>query len=262
MDFAFEVIIVSDYSKDGTNGFVERFSKGKIKDIRLVQTKKQSGRSIARNLGVLAAKTSLIMFCDDDVLLSKDCIRSHFQIHQNEARILVRNGILNLPWFVSVDDPAHVKSENIPLGLKNRIIRMLEHPLLIEGVKSYGRRTKFEADLSILLESRAAHEYGRWPAATGGCLSISKSFFDEVGGFDPNMGLVWGAEDLEFGLRVEQKEGRILHLRDHPVFHVDHSKSNRESDHREALNYFERKHRGIGNRLQSYFEGNLDIREI
>jgi GT2 family glycosyltransferase len=127
-------------------------------------------------------------------------------------------------------------------------------------LRSQVRRSAFERDLHRLLGSRS--DSGRWPAATGGNLSIDRDFFQELGGFDRRMGLRWGVEDLELGLRAERQGAYIAHLKDVAVYHLDHPVENREADHAMNLSYFTTKHGELGDRLTAYFAGECRIEDV
>jgi GT2 family glycosyltransferase len=77
----FKVIVVIDGSEDGSwealTGAVWPFDL-------LVIWQPNSGRSAARNRGVAAAQTNLLLFIDDDMVLESDCVARHVQFHARQ----------------------------------------------------------------------------------------------------------------------------------------------------------------------------------
>lgn len=259
-----EIIVVDDASSDNTTAVLDSARSANHSLCHVVRRDTQGGRSVARNAGAAMANGERLLFLDDDILISPTVLESHYSVQSKPELIVARATILNLPWLRDLTDPTR-RCDRVPEGLAKRLIPAdITDDSLIERVAPYARRSPFEADLHRLL---AAHNGsaagGRWLAATGGNLSVPREFFHQIGGFDEHMGLRWGVEDLEFGLRAECAGATIVHLHDVMVYHMDHKVSNREVDHQLALQYFSEKHgSNLGNRLAAYFAGNLDILSV
>ncbi|GHM99859.1 hypothetical protein WSM22_13490 [Cytophagales bacterium WSM2-2] len=89
----FETIVVLDGSTDDSISVVKRY-KNRLSNLIIV-TQDNGGRSIARNKGASIAKTSLLIFIDDDIEVMPDNIESHVRFHEkNPEAILVGSPVL------------------------------------------------------------------------------------------------------------------------------------------------------------------------
>ena len=257
LPFACEVIVVNDGSIDHTADLLSTTQASFPVSFSIVTHIEVRGRSCARNAGAQRANGTRLLFIDDDVLVSKAVLTRHYQL--GASRVLGRGTILNLPWLRKVVDPLNLCA-NLPERLAERVQMLIQDGEgLLERVAPHARRSSFERDLHRLL----AHSEHRWLASTGGNLSVSTVLFHELNGFDEQLGLRWGVEDLEFGYRAEQAGAEIIHLDDVAIYHLDHEIANREADHEAALDYFRQKHgEQIGQRLLAYFAGDLAIEAV
>jgi len=222
-----------------------------------------SGRSTTRNVGADEAQGDRLLFLDDDMLVDAELLKRHAEVAEEESRrVIARGRILHLPWLrhlERLDHPCH----ELPPVLAGRVRRLIASVHRPDELHALARRSRFEGDIHRLLQSRKGERSGRWPAATGGNLSIARSFFQELGGFDSELGVRWGVEDLELGLRAELKGAVIEQLDDVVAFHLDHPTQDRDRDHSTNLAYFSRKHGEVlGARLSEYFAGSRPIEEV
>lgn len=257
------VIVVDDASDDGTRAVLDE-ARARFGDLLLpVRLDAPAGRSTARNVGAGKAGGDRVLFLDDDMLVGAELLRRHAELADDQTRrVLARGRILHFPWLRHLDRLDHPCRELPPL-LADRVRRLIASLDQPDQLHVLARRTKFEGDLHRLLRSRAAERTGRWPASTGGNLSISRSFFQELGGFDAELGIRWGVEDLELGLRAEQRGAVIEQLEDVVAFHLDHPTRDRDRDHSTNLAYFGRKHGALlGDRLADYFAGSRPLEEV
>ena len=84
----FEIIAVNDGSKDSTSSILDEFKK-KIKIIHI----KNSGPSVARNIGIRKSKGELISFLDSDDYWHKDKlkIQVNFMNKYEDIKIVTSN---------------------------------------------------------------------------------------------------------------------------------------------------------------------------
>lgn len=81
----FEIVIVNDGSADDTEAVVKRHENLNIKYISCAN----SGRSAARNTGVNAARGEIVIFCDDDRLVSPTFIQAHVEALRTKPQSVI-----------------------------------------------------------------------------------------------------------------------------------------------------------------------------
>ncbi len=117
----FEIIVVDDSGKDGydVNKRVIEAIKGKYGfDIRYFVTglpKDVYGNTVARNIGLAASRSDLIICIDDDCLAHTHFVEKHIEEHRKADRVIV-SGVrvidkakLAQPLPVEVDDPKSMR---------------------------------------------------------------------------------------------------------------------------------------------------------
>jgi len=78
---AFEVLVVIDGSTDNTQEVLKETSFD-IKDLKIIY-QENKGRAAVRNKGAQEATGGLLIFFDDDMRPTEDCIKAHVEHHNN-----------------------------------------------------------------------------------------------------------------------------------------------------------------------------------
>jgi GT2 family glycosyltransferase len=196
----FEVVVVDDSPEGETAAAVSRAVPG-LRDVRLVHTGGM-GVASARNAGVQASASDIILFLDDDTLAAEALVESHLTAHADDGRTVVHGVVTDLIAFkFAADDTGTEPLATTLVGENGRSLGPADLDRLDQAARSFGRRRSFIESLAA-----AAVADGRlpWLVCVGTNTSLRRSAFDAVGGFDVRYNGLWGGEDLELGLRLNE----------------------------------------------------------
>lgn len=157
----FEVIVVDDGSSDGTPGALAAL----VLPFSLrVATQATAGPAVARNAGAAIARGDYLLFLDDDVEVLPGTLAAHRRLHDAGDR---RLGLGDLPPVTGGESLFARTLDGWWLGMRDRI-------------------------------GRPAYRYSFRDVLTAN-LSIRRSCFEEIGGFDPALIC---HEDWDLGYRA------------------------------------------------------------
>ena len=245
-----EIIIVDDGSDDGTKEYLDRWKEqNEYLNIKVIHIA-NSGRSVARNVGIMESMGSIVIFMDDDMLVSREFITGHCQAHAERDDLVVHGMIYSFPVLKIMADPATGELYSGGLAkenLKKEILTpdIIEDPVRLEEyIQKNARLSKFEKDIYELYHSTREEESRfRWIGTTGGNFSISRRRILKVEGFDLYMGKNWGCEDLELGFRIYLSGCRFVYCTKAVNYHISHYRADFMENHDQALAYFVNKHK-------------------
>ncbi|MBV8151044.1 MAG: glycosyltransferase family 2 protein [Candidatus Eremiobacteraeota bacterium] len=155
----YEVIVADSNSSDGTAEFLR--DAARVRHL----TGAFSGRSAARNAGIAAARGTIVLFNDSDIIASRDLLSRHLARHEQRRCAVVGQEVQVRSW----DD----------------YVAKRDHPELRRPLHPASRRR-----LS-------------WLYFLTGNASVRRADLEKVGGFDESF-TGYGHEDLELGYRLEQ----------------------------------------------------------
>jgi glycosyltransferase involved in cell wall biosynthesis len=260
-----EIIIVDDGSNDGTEKYLDNFKEqNKDLNIKVIHIA-NSGRSVARNIGIIKSTGSLLIFMDDDLLVNKEFITSHCKLHEGREDLVVHGRIYSFPVLKFMADPATGElytGEVAKPNLKKKVLTphiVKDSLLLKEYISDNARLSKFENDIYDLYNSTGNEDsYIRWIGTTGGNISIQRKKILKIENFDLYMGKNWGCEDLELGFRAYLAGCQFVYSTEAANYHINHYREDFNEIHDISLNYFISKHRERSiSMLKEYFNGNL-----
>jgi glycosyltransferase involved in cell wall biosynthesis len=157
-DFAdFEVLVVDNASSDRTKQIVEqRLSNPKLKYIY----EPNIGLSIARNTGAQAAQGEILAYLDDDAVASATWLKILYSAYQENEQLVIAGGKVTLLWPPGVEKPNWLSPElagNLgAYDLGDQVV-YIDRPGLTPRGLNY---------------------------------SIRRSFLQEIGGFNVNLGRI------------------------------------------------------------------------
>ncbi len=186
-DFAagFEVVVVDNGSKDNTKQVVER----RLEDERLKYIYEPSlGLSVARNTGAKVSSGEILAYLDDDAVASKSWLQVLCGAYQSNSKLAIAGGKVTLLWPEQTKPPRWLSS-----GLRGNL-----------GAYDLGDRV-----VSI-------KNPGDTPRGLN--YSIRRSFLDDIGGFDTNLGRVGknllSNEELQMTELALEKGWEVAYLPD------------------------------------------------
>jgi glucosyl-dolichyl phosphate glucuronosyltransferase len=181
---AYEIIIVDNNSTDQTRKVVESFIARGHSNLRYVFEPRQ-GVSHARNLGIAHAVAPIIAFADDDVVVSRDWVRTIKRAFDEHPKVDCIGGRVLPDW--SGEPPAWLTRENWS-------------PLALQDYGSEPFRINSENSLCLVSAN----------------LAFRRSVFDRIGMFAPELQRVkdgiGSMEDLELLMRFWRASGQSLYV--------------------------------------------------
>ncbi|WP_369052475.1 glycosyltransferase [Kineococcus terrestris] len=215
-----EVLVVDNASRDGrTRAVAEEFGARCVREPR-------AGLDVARNRALLEARTPLVAFADDDVLVHPRWARATVRAFAEEPAALVVTGLVAPAEFAT---PAQV---------------------LFEAVGGFGRGYRerwFSVAVGDGQVAARAHP-GTGDLGTGASTAVRREEVLALGGFDPALDVgtaTGGGGDLELYFRVLAAGGLCVY---DPAVVVLHR-------HRASMEQLRRQLRGNGTGAFSIFAG-------
>ena len=202
----YEIVVADSNSDDGTAAYLADVAHDypRVRHLPGAYT----GRAMARNAGIAAARGAVVMFTDADIIASSDLLSRHLAHYADDANVSVIGMELQVSSFEDYE-------------------RLRDRPLERRPLHPSSRKT-----LS-------------WLYYLTGNASARKRDLDRVGRFDENF-TGYGHEDLELGYRLQKAGVKIVydpHAIDyhwHPVPY-DEQKGKMELAGRSTVRFY-RKH--------------------
>ncbi len=240
-----ETIVVADGPAPGTEAAVA-VARAVGLPIRLVRAQ-ALGQAAARNCGAAAACAPVLLFMDDDVLLSPNYLETALAHLADEPNRVVRAPVYLLRYLAPFRDPERgIRYDGRALHPGAAMTRRLvSRQAIVEDWPSIARqcvhRNRFERLVSDTLANGPAAL--RWLGYSGSGVALTKPLLEAAGGYDEGFGFRWGAEAIELGYRLMR---RGAEFRDVPgIFsaHMDHPRRGSVDSFDASFDHFFDKHR-------------------
>ncbi|NVN93107.1 MAG: glycosyltransferase family 2 protein [Desulfuromonadales bacterium] len=193
----YEIIVVDDCSTDKSKEYLNTAIK-LYHSLNVIFHNKNMGRCIARNNGIRAARGSIIILVDNDVIVDSTFIEKHNKYHEEnyQTRLAV---ISNLSFA-----PECIENSNFGRYMDSCYI---------------GNRSSYE---------KVKLDYTNLPPSYfgGGISSVHREELVAVGLFDENIH-GYGAEDEQMGYLLSKAGVRIVFAEDARALHYDFVSLNR-----------------------------------
>ncbi|WP_127531383.1 glycosyltransferase family 2 protein [Paenibacillus kobensis] len=194
------ITVVDDGSWEPINAIVAAYSNElNIKYIRL----SRSGRAAARNAGVRASDSDIIVFCDADRIPRPGFLAAHYQSQRHSYGVVVGHV---MEMYVS--QPEANRKIVLERYMNDRMLRIPQYCKLI--YKLFDDHGDTRSPIA-------------WAAMLSGNLSMPADYIRELGGFDDRF-KSWGFEHMEFGYRAYRKGIPFHYEADAINVHIAHSR--------------------------------------
>jgi glycosyltransferase involved in cell wall biosynthesis len=197
---AFEVIVVDDGSEPPLEGRVA--VPGSL-DLKWCRQPRLANRALLRSTGVGMAGGRLLLFMDGDMLAENGLVASHAAAVTGPE--IVSLGIRKCMQEI---DKAYLTPE---------VVRE-RFDLLRQMPAEYDERT-------MALNhgfARSERLFGHWNLLYSHNFCLYRETYLKSGGFDPDFGKNWGAEDIELGYRLVKMGCKLRFTRRALAYHVHH----------------------------------------
>nr|CTP81539.1 BMA-GLY-9 [Brugia malayi] len=193
-----EIILVDDFSqRDELKEKLEEYIKRFGNKVRLVRALERQGLIRAKLLGAKEAVGDVLVFLDSHCEVGEGWLEPLL------ARIKDKRSAVLCPII------NHISAETLTYSANDRPTNVGGFSWSLHFLWDPMPKEYFDADPTEPIRS---------PTMAGGLLAVDRSYFFEVGGYDPKMD-IWGGENLEMSFRVWMCGGSIEFI---PCSHVGH----------------------------------------
>jgi glycosyltransferase involved in cell wall biosynthesis len=195
----FEIIVVDNASTDATKQVIaDRPPHPRLRYIY----EPTLGLSVARNTGAKTAQAAILAYLDDDAVASPQWLTVFYRAYQANEKLAIAGGRVSLLWAEGVQPPRWLSARlagNLGAYDLGQSMTLIEQPQLTPRGLNY---------------------------------SIRRSFLDQVGGFDVNLGRVGknllSNEELHMTEMALERGWQVAYLPDaHVAHHVAPERLNR-----------------------------------
>ncbi len=223
-----EVIVVDDCSEDTTPVLLESYGS----QIKRIRRAKNGGYSAACNTGAAAARADRLVFLNNDTFGTDGWLERLLAYGARNPAASIVGAKLLYPDNSVQHAGVVIGSERLPIP----------H---LRGFPS---------------EHPAVNVSRRFQGVTGACISIDRSAFEALDGFDE--GYLNGYEDVDFCLRAGAAGHEVHYCHESLLYHVDGATRGRDGHERGARRFLERWGERLAQDDVGYFaeDGLIEVR--
>jgi len=241
----FETVVVADGHDSGAAEAIRGMGNLPL-EIELVESAR-IGQAAARNLGAARASGEILVFMDDDVLLSPDYLRTVAAICIARSDTVVRAPVYLLRYLAAFRDPeTGVPYQGHPTGLVDSKLahERISRRMILSDWPAIARRcrhlNRFERLVAQVLREPAPRF--PWLGYSGSGVGIARRLFMQAGGYDEAFGLMWGAEAIELGYRLWRSGAGFVQAEEIYSAHMDHPRGDSINTFGKSFDLFYAKH--------------------
>ncbi len=203
LEFAYEIIVVDNNSKDNIQEMIEE----DFQDVKLIQLSKNKGMGAGNNLGAKQAKGEYLLILNPDVVVLPGAIEKLLQKIQNNQQIGCVAPMLLNPDF------SYQQS-------RYRFPRFLLLPVFIRT--GLGRFAQTKLDRYFMSDTPYNQEHAiDW--ARGSALLVKKNLFHQVKGFDERFFMY--LEDTDLCKKIWQADKKVWYQPESKMIHYYYRQS-------------------------------------
>lgn len=238
----FEIIVIDDGSTDNLAEEIAKESwPSSFQNVRYIH-QRNSGRAVARNVGIENSNTPILIFCDADRFPEIDFVSKHLRA-QEDADVVV----------------------GCPLDFFGSKKMLSGFELDYMKVRKFSRPHLFSTKISKIYNEKGLTESGlAWTSLLIGNSSVKRYVFEEVGAFDSSF-TSWGFEHFELGLRIQKSKKVFKMCTDIKNYHIPHGRGEGfyEDMARESIQVLKLKHpEDKVELLVQYLFGNISLQQF
>ena len=227
-NLTYEIIVVDNASIDGSQQAI----KTNYPSVILIEAKENLGFGRANNLGAEKANGKYLFFLNSDTVLLNNSIQVLFdfnEVNSKNFRIGISGGIL-------IDNNRLETGSFGPLPTKTNVLKSILGLL--------PRFTKMTLNETKYFQNNGYLDVGY---ITGADMFISKSIFQDIGGFDPNIFMYYEETDMQ--QRLRNSSYRNFVIEGTQIIHLEGSSLNQANEKNKkrlivtkSMFYYFRKH--------------------
>jgi len=224
---AFEIIVVDNFSSDGSPGMVEN----NFPDVTLIKNKKNRGFGQANNQGLAKARGKYILFLNSDVTVNENCLDEMFDFMEKNPEIGASSCKLTFP------DGSLQHSCRVFPTFRTFFLMLIGLRYLFPNMKIFRDYLMQDWDHSDIKEV---------DQIMGSFMFIRSDVLEQIGSFDERYWMYF--EEVDLCLRMKKAGWKIVH---YPYVSAVHflSKSSEQWGEIKRINEFQ-------NSLLKYFKKN------
>ncbi|WP_049824672.1 glycosyltransferase family 2 protein [Rhodopseudomonas palustris] len=203
------------------------------------------GQAAARNRGAAAARGELLLFVDDDVLLSPDYVARCVTLCGGRPDRVVRAPVYQLRYLAAFRDPERGLRYDGRAADARLFGERISRAMITDDWPAITRKCRHRNRFERLVSAALAQRPPRFPwlGYSGSGVALSRALFMQSGGYDEAFGLRWGAEAIELGYRLWRGGARFVEADGIYSAHLDHPRGASLSSFDDSFDLFFAKHR-------------------
>lgn len=248
-----QIIIVDDGSAEDINSVVDEF-KNEHPDwnVKLIKNPANMGLAASRNVGARASNSDLLLFIDNDIVMSPRTLYSHIKLHNSSKGIMVTSRIFDVDKSCFDDIMQELNStKTFPQDYLNNHL--------------CGSMDPYFSIREAMLNSGNVSPKSMWVLGACFCISMPKTIYEQAGGFDENF-KGWGPEDIEFNYRAFKAGFNLTYCPQAVCYHLDNCRKKKDQlifDLSRNIKYFYNKYKSkdIQN-FMKFYKGSISFEEL